>query len=72
MVDIKLRREYISKEMDDYLENLSKRLSKEFNWRQPVKKTEASKYLAQLLNKKSTLRVKKKGKKIFMDLIWDY
>jgi len=72
MADRKYPREYIAKELDEYLANLSKKLTKEANWRQPVKKTEASKYLAQLLNKKSTLRLKKKGKNIIdMDLVWD-
>ena len=63
---------WISKDLDYYLKNLSEKLSKKANWRRPVKKTEASKYLAQLLNKKSTLRIKKKGKNIIdMDLLWE-
>lgn len=62
----------ISTELDAYLENLSKELTKEAKWRHPVKKTEASKYLAQLLNKKSTLRLRRRGKNtIDMNLIWE-
>lgn len=71
MADRNRIRIIVSKDLDTYLDNLSKKLTKEANWRQPVKKTEASRYLAQLLNKKSTLRLKKKGKNIIdMDLIW--
>ena len=65
-------RTFISKDLDNYLQDLSRELSNKTNWRRPVKKTEASRYLAQLLNKKSTLRLKKKKHNIIdMDLIWD-
>lgn len=73
MANRDITRVCISKEMDDYLDNLSKKLTREAKWRVEVTKTEASKYLAKLLNKKSALKLRKKGKnKLEMDLAWDF
>lgn len=64
-------RSYISKDLDKYLTDLSVKLTKEANWRMPIKKAEASRYLAQILNKNSTLRLKKKKKNVLdINLVW--